>query len=206
MPKEMSETEASALRREILADAAQSLDLTKFAIVATTAFIGFALTAKSCLLALLGLLVVTAARGEIINRKGNTLRIATYLQIFGGSTICYENRLWQLRILNKKTALKKWSPHPFGTFHLLALAGYASVAAFSYLLYVTTLDKLQIPTALTHLQAWLLSTLVVTLAWFLLSRWQHRLLTHLVEHGKLEEELRRRWQLSSSTEDVADQR
>jgi hypothetical protein len=190
--KELSEVEISSLRDEIAADARQCLDLTKYAVAFTTALIGAALTTNSFLIALLPILVLLAARAEIINKKGNTLRIATYLTIFGRSKMRYEYRLWLLRLKTREDPLKGWSGHAFGTFQILSLAGYVSIVASSYLLYFP-IYRYAPDSLFKRILLWLPISIITLLSWHMVTKWQQKRLRNMVGHGQLEHDLQRRW-------------
>jgi hypothetical protein len=123
----LSDVEIAALRSEIVQHSSQLLDVTKVAITAATAIMGFGLTRptpESALIVLLPLLILWPSFVIVRNRRMNVMRIATYLRAFGGESFQYETRL---RSLRKSDALIRWPSFYRATAGTFLLLGYISL-------------------------------------------------------------------------------
>lgn len=132
----LSEVEVTSLRSELVNHSNQILNVTKIAVTAATAIIGFGLTRptpQSAIIALLPLLILWPSFTIIRNRRMNILRIATYLRAFSGEVFQYETRLRKLR---KRKEQVRWPSFHLSIARTFLVLGYVSVAVSTLVLII----------------------------------------------------------------------
>jgi hypothetical protein len=122
----LSDIEVTCLRNELIKYEDQIVDLTKFAITASSILLGFGLSQSgpaAGFIVLVPLVVIAPLLQLMLNRHLNIVRVATYLWAFAGESFRFEERLWKFR---KDSVLPRGS-FATGTRGLLLMIGFVCI-------------------------------------------------------------------------------